>query len=145
MPFGFRKPVEKCGGEFRTCSKLSHCSKRVLVKHRHVRPSEPFYVRVVARAKTSHGIQRGYACQVVDQLIASQCLQLGWAVPGDSIKLCKLGVGRQSLCMSIEYRIEIRTTEFEVSGTCLLYTSDAADDLLCVDLGGRRIIKKKTQ
>src|SRR5450756_1734261 len=28
-------------------------------------------------------------------------------------------------------------------GRCLLYTSDAADDLLCVDLGGRRIIKKK--
>ena len=27
--------------------------------------------------------------------------------------------------------------------SCLLYTSDAADDLLCVDLGGRRIIKKK--
>ena len=25
---------------------------------------------------------------------------------------------------------------------CLLYTSDAADDLLCVDLGGRRIIQK---
>ena len=30
-----------------------------------------------------------------------------------------------------------------VDVTCLLYTSDAADDLLCVDLGGRRIIKKK--
>ena len=27
---------------------------------------------------------------------------------------------------------------------CLLYTSDAADDLLCVDLGGGRIIQKKT-
>ena len=26
---------------------------------------------------------------------------------------------------------------------CLLYTSDAADDLLCVDLGGRRRLKKK--
>ena len=25
---------------------------------------------------------------------------------------------------------------------CLLYTSDDADDLHCVDLGGRRIIKK---
>ena len=25
---------------------------------------------------------------------------------------------------------------------CLLYTSDAADDLLCIHLGGRRIIKK---
>ena len=27
--------------------------------------------------------------------------------------------------------------------TCLLYTSDAADDLLCVALGGRRLIKNK--
>ena len=27
--------------------------------------------------------------------------------------------------------------------SCLLYTSDAADDSLRVDLGGRRIIKKK--
>src|SRR5665811_2516352 len=27
--------------------------------------------------------------------------------------------------------------------SCLLYTSDAADDLTRVDLGGRRIIKKK--
>ena len=31
-----------------------------------------------------------------------------------------------------------------VASTCLLYTSDAADELLCVDLGGTRIIKKKT-
>src|SRR5450756_1857395 len=29
---------------------------------------------------------------------------------------------------------------FTVIYACLLYTSDAADDLLCVDLGGRRII-----
>ena len=29
-----------------------------------------------------------------------------------------------------------------MSPVCLLYTSDAADDLLCVDLGGRRIILK---
>src|SRR5450756_2221914 len=33
--------------------------------------------------------------------------------------------------------------EFAHISYCLLYTSDAADDLLCVDLGGRRIIKKK--
>ena len=26
------------------------------------------------------------------------------------------------------------------SARCLLYTSDDADDLLCVDLGGRRLI-----
>eukprot|EP00825_Cyclidium_porcatum_P040157 TRINITY_DN5016_c0_g1_i3.p2 TRINITY_DN5016_c0_g1~~TRINITY_DN5016_c0_g1_i3.p2 ORF type:complete len:123 (+),score=36.30 TRINITY_DN5016_c0_g1_i3:82-450(+) len=30
-----------------------------------------------------------------------------------------------------------------LSKNCLLYTSDAADDMQCVDLGGRRIIKKK--
>ena len=30
-----------------------------------------------------------------------------------------------------------------VPNSCLLYTSDAADDTPCVDLGGRRIIKKK--
>ena len=41
---------------------------------------------------------------------------------------------------------EIKMTLFDVGEqdtNCLLYTSDAADDLLCVDLGGRRIIKKK--
>src|SRR5665213_858178 len=32
-------------------------------------------------------------------------------------------------------------SRFFLSNICLLYTSDAADDLLCVDLGGRRIIK----
>ena len=31
----------------------------------------------------------------------------------------------------------------ELSGFCLLYTSDAADERSSVDLGGRRIIKKK--
>ena len=33
----------------------------------------------------------------------------------------------------------------EPTRTCLLYTSDAADDSLRVDLGGRRIIKKQDQ
>ena len=31
----------------------------------------------------------------------------------------------------------------ELLGGCLLYTSDAADERSSVDLGGRRIIKKK--
>ena len=38
----------------------------------------------------------------------------------------------------MDYRVIV-----EYAYICLLYTSDAADDLLCVDLGGRRIIKKK--
>jgi len=33
-----------------------------------------------------------------------------------------------------------RQTPGEKAHSCLLYTSDAADDKQCVDLGGRRII-----
>ena len=42
--------------------------------------------------------------------------------------------------MKIEY-----TSEFSLDkiAACLLYTSDAADERSSVDLGGRRIIKKK--
>ena len=41
--------------------------------------------------------------------------------------------------------VEIERRPAVLRNGCLLYTSDAADDLLCVDLGGRRIIKKKTR
>ena len=41
--------------------------------------------------------------------------------------------------------VSIRAAYILYGIPCLLYTSDAADDLLCVDLGGRRIIKKKTK
>ena len=35
------------------------------------------------------------------------------------------------------------TTAITINMSCLLYTSDAADERSSVDLGGRRIIKKK--
>src|SRR5450756_2442705 len=48
----------------------------------------------------------------------------------------------------VSYKLPLRTSELRGAArgkgrsslalTCLLYTSDAADDLLCVDLGGRR-------
>src|SRR5450756_3175148 len=41
------------------------------------------------------------------------------------------------------YKTSVHGIETLQNGNCLLYTSDAADDLLCVALGGRRIIKKK--
>ena len=37
------------------------------------------------------------------------------------------------------------TLETALYQVCLLYTSDAADERSSVDLGGRRIIKKKTK
>ena len=43
---------------------------------------------------------------------------------------------------SLGKQINKFSDDYETYDNCLLYTSDAADDLLCVDLGGRRIIKK---
>src|SRR5680860_717115 len=72
-------------------------------------------------------------------------------------KLLLKGYVNRRTCPSNRRKIEITITE-QGNGKlekmdsvmkdaedkiCLLYTSDAADDLLCVDLGGRRIIKKK--
>ena len=49
--------------------------------------------------------------------------------------------------MNEEYRQAMAATidrlEQEKDLACLLYTSDAADERSSVDLGGRRIIKKK--
>ena len=39
---------------------------------------------------------------------------------------------------------ESRAVQVKAGDICLLYTSDAADERSSVDLGGRRIIKKKT-
>ena len=50
--------------------------------------------------------------------------------------------GRFNDRQKLLYECIYNTSEYMFS-TCLLYTSDAADDLLCVDLGGTRIIKKK--
>ena len=41
------------------------------------------------------------------------------------------------------YESAVQEMGHQLLGTCLLYTSDAADERSSVDLGGRRIIKKK--
>ena len=38
--------------------------------------------------------------------------------------------------------MEVKVYDYLQEDACLLYTSDAADDMTGVDLGGRRIIKK---
>src|SRR5450756_156368 len=47
----------------------------------------------------------------------------------------------QSTIGGASFRTMSTTAVTGPKSVCLLYTSDAADDLLCVDLGGRRIIK----
>mgnify|MGYP007068836543 CR=1 FL=1 len=45
--------------------------------------------------------------------------------------------------ISAEGVIKVLSGSVVLAYVCLLYTSDAADDLRGVDLGGRRLIKKK--
>ena len=47
---------------------------------------------------------------------------------------------RQRVAVPAVPRLELA---LEIRAPCLLYTSDAADERSSVDLGGRRIIKKK--
>ncbi|GAB5857822.1 hypothetical protein JMUB7542_27810 [Staphylococcus aureus] len=50
---------------------------------------------------------------------------------------------RDSNEFNVTYSVDQLITQSKNTKTCLLYTSDAADEGLGVDLGGRRIIKKK--
>src|SRR5450756_3064840 len=79
-----------------------------------------------------HGITRRFLRPVVLLLLAETPCH-GYELMG---KLKEFGMDQSSMDPSILYRM-LRNMERD----CLLYTSDAADDLLCVDLGGRRIIK----
>src|SRR5680860_929430 len=57
-----------------------------------------------------------------------------FSVHGVQYLLDKHRVAASQVCPSLK---QTRVTVHRLRHTCLLYTSDAADDLLCVDLGGR--------
>ena len=61
----------------------------------------------------------------------------------DTAPHCPLAVHLVSTVSKFQGKLSFHEIHLNVI-TCLLYTSDAADDLLCVDLGGSRLIKKKT-
>ena len=61
--------------------------------------------------------------------------------PKEAMKIFEPFLGRY---YKDKWQTQGRSFGIELTYVCLLYTSDAADDLLCVDFGGRRFIKKKT-
>src|SRR5678816_2738707 len=63
---------------------------------------------------------------------------------GKFVKIGKIpGRGRTEIDAAGKYVSPGWIDMMDQSGSCLLYTSDAADERSSVDLGGRRIIKKK--
>ena len=62
--------------------------------------------------------------------------------PADNLNPQRMAAADQIL-QKISFGRKIFIDMMKGDPACLLYTSDDADDLLCVDLGGRRIIKKK--
>ena len=62
--------------------------------------------------------------------------------PGEEQRQPDARVGEQ---LQARRPFEQREVPARVLEDCLLYTSDAADERSSVDLGGRRIIKKKNE
>ena len=61
----------------------------------------------------------------------------------DSSRIGRLIEREQNQCQTVIVAVLVEQRSHVASVICLLYTSDAADERSSVDLGGRRIIKKK--
>src|SRR5665809_51257 len=68
----------------------------------------------------------------------SQCQPHGAVSNFPSLILAELRRPRMNSASTAKFQCR-QSPLFAPRAGCLLYTSDAADDLLCVDLGGRRI------
>ena len=62
----------------------------------------------------------------------------------NGVELTREEVARRRLEIAVEV-VDGEDVNLDRPGACLLYTSDAADERSSVDLGGRRIIKKKEE
>ena len=61
----------------------------------------------------------------------------------DSLTPSQRALGKYLFLVVALFVFQVFLGGFTAHYTCLLYTSDAADERSSVDLGGRRIIKKK--
>ena len=99
------------------------------------------------------------ACFMLDRVFdnwcneAAHCLQWATAAEVDSVAaeivnagpffVLNMARGNPIIVETNSLQADEEGEHYRPAAICLLYTSDAADELLCVDLGGRRIIKKK--
>src|SRR5450756_2771722 len=98
--------------------------------------------KLTARERLDLLLDKGSFVEL-DRFVTNRCNDFGMEqqkVLGDGVVT---GYGTIDRRLVYVYSQDFTVFGGSLSETCLLYTSDAADDLLCVDLGGRRIIKKK--
>ena len=99
---------------------------------------KPFVDRQIRKGKISYGLSSyGYDARVSKEFKIFTNVNSGIVDP----KVFK----KESFVTKIGKESIIPPNSFALARTCLLYTSDAADDSLRVDLGGRRIIKKSAR
>src|SRR5680860_1924373 len=95
------------------------------------------------------GERKAFACSRLENPRRARTIPTGRGMfmPSASVSATFQENGSTHMCDEFtEYYPYLLIPQIEITepySACLLYTSDAADDLLCVDLGGRRIIKKK--
>ena len=78
------------------------------------------------------------AYEMLRSLVGSEmCIRDSWVADRFGVRYTLGGM------TAVLHRLHFVFKKTKLIPGCLLYTSDAADDLLCVDLGGRRIIKNK--
>src|SRR5450756_3149205 len=95
------------------------------------------------RFYTHHGVDfQGVVRAMIENFRAGGVVQGGSTITEQYVKNAYVG-NERTYTRKIREAVLAWQLEDRWSKDCLLYTSDAADDLLCVDLGGRRIIKKK--
>ena len=104
-------------------------------------------------AQESRGLGDVYKRQEETSVLLPLDMLLEEPVPGREVELAEYDLETGRLNPQNETasrrRVFLRSdrvtppSDEDDGGVCLLYTSDAADDLLCVDLGGRRNTKKK--
>src|SRR5665811_2616545 len=111
----------------------------------HVEGELDLYTASRLKDALAEGLDGGRRWVVVDLLEVGFLDSTALGVLVGTMRRLKQDSGSLHLVMNDPHLTKIfRITGFEgVFPICLLYTSDAADDLTRVDLGGRRIIKKK--
>ena len=68
---------------------------------------------------------------------------LGDVYKRQEVTLVLFAPGKNNVIVFGDFSNWTQQCNYQMNKTCLLYTSDAADERSSVDLGGRRIIKKK--